>query len=825
MTTRYPAGRPGSPSPGQSAIPARLRPSGKSPILPLAMAGAIAVVCASTALSGVIGGGAWFAYVLVTVLVVMATGIGLRALHVPAFVVVLGQVLVLLCLVVTLFTQSALLGVLPGPSALGDLGTVLGQSIAEVQTGVPPVQADAPILCLVVLSLGLVAVAVDGLVTIAGVPAAAGLVLLCVYAVPASLDDDMLPWFSFVLGAAGFTALLAVDGVARHQAWRGKLGLPSTASSGIAPAAIGVTAVAAVLALVVGSTFTVIGTVGRLPGADGGSGGSGYLGITPFTTLRGLLNEKGTTELFDVFGLPNNPPYLNTVTLSDYVPNKGWQPESPMRAGVSANQARLPMAPGEAADNATTDIRIDPVNWEDFWLPTFGVPARLQNVPPTYHYDSESGVAYSQQAQHPANYTESAMLEQPSANQLRGAGTDYSEIDATYLKITGVNPRVTSLAQQITGGYDNAFDKAQALYNYFHDPANGFTYSTSTAPAQTSDALVDFLFNGKTGYCEQYASSMAVMLRAIGVPARVEIGFTDGYVSGNHRVITAQDAHAWVEVFFPDYGWITFDPTPLSDGRSQTPAYLGGSTSPGADSNPDTDKPAHDGAVNPAKQTKPQANQPTVRIGAPAGAQAGSTFPAWQLALLAALLLLGAVAAVLARRARSTGPPRRHQLLVGGAVGAWSLAVLVAAAFVSWWLVVLVIVLGMAAAPAVIRELRRRRRLHAVALLGANAAGAAWSELLAESWDRGTAVPTSETVRVAAHRLAKAHDLDKEGTESLHTLVGVVERSWYGSSTANPGDPTIVTAFDGVRRSLRRNAPLALRARLLPRSVLKPRKP
>jgi hypothetical protein len=317
---------------------------------------------------------------------------------------------------------------------------------------------------------------------------------------------------------------------------------------------------------------------------------------------------------------------------------------------------------------------------------------------------------------------------------------------------------------------------------------------------------------------------MAVMLRAIGIPTRVEIGFTDGYVSGDHRVITAQDAHAWDEVFFPDYGWITFDPTPLSDGRSQTPAYLGGNNSPGSNTNPGNDKPAHSGQQNQAKPTQPQTTQPTVRLGQPSGAQATSTFPTWQISLLGALLILAGLSTLLARRTRGTDPPRRRRLLVGVAIGAWSLAVLVAAAFVSWWLVALLIVLGIAAAPALIRGVRRRQRLHTIARLGANAAGAAWSELLAESWDRGTSVPGSDTVRTAATRLAKAHGLDQEGTESLTTLVGAVERSWYGSGTGDSGDPAIATAFDGVRRSLRRNAPLAFSARLLPRSVLKQRK-
>ena len=87
--------------------------TGRSPIRTLSLAGAVSVVCASTALSGVVGGASWFAYVLVTVLVMIVTGIGLRALRAPLVLVLVGQALVLLCLVVTLFTQSALLGVLP----------------------------------------------------------------------------------------------------------------------------------------------------------------------------------------------------------------------------------------------------------------------------------------------------------------------------------------------------------------------------------------------------------------------------------------------------------------------------------------------------------------------------------------------------------------------------------------------------------------------------------------------------------------------------------------------------------------------------------------
>jgi transglutaminase-like putative cysteine protease len=788
--------------------------------------GAIASICAATAVSGVVGGMSWLSYVIVSVVVVVATGTALRAVRVPAGVIWLGQAFVLLCLTVTLFTSSGFLVVLPGPTAVHDLGLVFTQAGSEVQNGVPPVAADQPILCLVVMSIGLVGIAVDTLAVTARVPAAAGLILLCVYAVPASLDDGLLPWWSFVLGAAAFTAMLAVDGVRRHQAWRGKLGLPAVATTGVAPATLAVTTVAALLALFVGGTFTVIGTVGRLPGADGSGGpGTGQLGIKPFTVLQGMLGDQGTTELFDVSGLPATPPYLQALTLDKYQPGTGWLPDTQMPAGVTANGG-LPAAPGQQSDDRTTKVTVHPVNWQDVWLPVFGMPTRLQGVSSDYRYDRGSGIVYSEKARQPGDYTEQADLTEPSATALRDDDTDYSQVNPKYLTISGISPRVTELARQITQNATTEFDKAQAIYTYFRTPANGFTYSTQTANPVTGDPLVDFLFYGKTGFCEQYASAMGVMLRSIGIPTRVAIGFTDGYESGDHRIITSQDAHAWDEVYFPSYGWITFDPTPLSDGRAQVPGYLStpqnsGTGNGAARQNPDGDNPK----TSTAPTTAPTTRAPVDTTRA-AGAGRSSSVPGWQVWTALLFLLAAGACTVLGVRDRRSGPaPGRHWF--GLAVATGGIGLILAAGLLSWWLSVLLVVLGIAAAPIAVREIRRRQRHRAVTARGPDAAGAAWDELLAESWDRGTVIPRSETLRVAAHRMAREHDLDDEGRESLRTLVGEVERSWYGAprpADPTPTPPVVVESFDRVRQSLHRNAPLALWAKLLPKSVLRPAK-
>jgi hypothetical protein len=840
ITQGRPTGGPPPPPRPQARPPRPARPQGPGHRTPpprptggqtagstLAMPAiaAIAAICAATAISGVVGGLSWLSYVVVSVVVVVATGTALRALRVPAGLIWLGQVFVLLCLTVTLFTSSGFLVMLPGPSALHDLGLVLRQAGAEVQNGVPPVAADQPILCLVVLSIGLVAVAVDTLAVTARVPAAAGLILLCVYAVPASLDDGLLPWWSFVLGAAAFTAMLAVDGVQRHQAWRGKLGLPTVATTGVAPATLAVTTVAALLALFVGGTFTVIGTVGRLPGADGnGSAGTGQLGIKPFTVLQGMLDHQGTTELFDITGLPETPPYFQALTLDDYRAGNGWVADTQMPAGVTASGA-LPQAPGQQTSDPTTRVNVHSVNWEDVWLPVFGMPTRLQGVPSEYRYDKDSGIVYSEKARKPGDYTEQADLTVPNATALRDDDTDYSQISPKYRKVSGINSRVSDLAAQLTRGATTEFDKAEAIYTYFRTPANGFTYSTQTANAVTGDPLVDFLFYGKTGFCEQYASAMGVMLRSVGIPARVAIGFTDGFESGGHRTITSQDAHAWDEVYFPSYGWITFDPTPLSDGRAQVPGFTtpknSGQGSGAARQNPDGDNPKTSTApVAPAKPTAP------VNTASAAGAGQTPSVPGWQVWTTVLLLLAAAVCAALGLRDRRAGRPTdRRWFTLTGITGA--LGVFLAVGLLSWWLSALLVVLGLAAAPALVRELRRRHRQRAVTARGPEAADAAWSELLAESWDRGAIIPRSETLRVAAHRMAREHGLDDEGRESLRTLVGEVERSWYGAPRPEGATPTssvVVESFDRIRRSLRRNAPLALRAKLLPRSVLRPAK-
>ena len=119
--------------------------------------------------------------------------------------------------------------------------------------------------------------------------------------------------------------------------------------------------------------------------------------------------------------------------------------------------------------------------------------------------------------------------------------------------------QVRTLAKTVTRGQTTPYAKARALQDYFR---NNFKYSVDVEPGHSDAAMVRFLFTDKAGYCEQFAGTYAAMARAIGLPARVAVGFTPGEFRNGSFVVTGRQAHAWPEVWVNGYGWVAFEPTP-----------------------------------------------------------------------------------------------------------------------------------------------------------------------------------------------------------------------------------------------------------------------
>lgn len=148
-------------------------------------------------------------------------------------------------------------------------------------------------------------------------------------------------------------------------------------------------------------------------------------------------------------------------------------------------------------------------------------------------------------------------------------GSYPSDIAGEYLQLPASLPRsVRSIAEQVTANRLTPYAKAVAIEQYL---SNTYTYSLekSTHPSRNEDFVSHFLFVDRTGYCDHFSTSMVVMLRSVGVPARWVKGFAPGTLQASSDgdglkevTVRNQDAHSWVEVYFPSMGWVPFEPTP-----------------------------------------------------------------------------------------------------------------------------------------------------------------------------------------------------------------------------------------------------------------------
>jgi transglutaminase-like putative cysteine protease len=158
-------------------------------------------------------------------------------------------------------------------------------------------------------------------------------------------------------------------------------------------------------------------------------------------------------------------------------------------------------------------------------------------------------------------FTADSRIQYVTIAQLRLAGNNYPQSIHNYLYLPDELPeRVRDLAVHLTINQPTPYDQVMAIQNYLRQ----FPYSLKVPGAPTNRDVADyFLFDLQKGYCDYFATTMAVMVRAIGIPARLVTGFSSGtYDYNTNRFVVVQaNAHSWVEVYFPGIGWVEFEPT------------------------------------------------------------------------------------------------------------------------------------------------------------------------------------------------------------------------------------------------------------------------
>ena len=226
---------------------------------------------------------------------------------------------------------------------------------------------------------------------------------------------------------------------------------------------------------------------------------------------------------------------------------------------------------------------------------------------------------------------------------------------------------VYRLAHRITAGARTPYDAVSAIETYL---STHYRYS-EFAPIRHL-ALRTFLLGAHRGYCQHFSGAMALMLRMVGIPARVAAGFSPGKPnSDGNYVVTDFDAHAWVETYFPGIGWVTFDPTPAGAPAQSRVSGLGSSIASSADPNKSSGSSSSDSKLHKGSVDVPNAGSP--------GSGSGQTLPlipiVASLGLLALVAIaMGGVQPLASPSAPIRGP--RGSPTAGGRLGARARAVM-----------------------------------------------------------------------------------------------------------------------------------------------------
>lgn len=317
-------------------------------------------------------------------------------------------------------------------------------------------------------------------------------------------------------------------------------------------------------------------------------------------TGRPLTGFTETVRLGDMGEILENPEVVLELTLSDTLSEKPFTKQQvfstlgsePLFRGTVMEiyeNGRWKQLPGEQYQRFSRRDRDAPITQKYRVLP-IGSRALFSFGDTAYAQSSSRGRQLTrQQFSDEIKRDPEAPLDQPFDYIVRSNPGDFDttfaeqrgywsrfyllEFFGVYQRVLRQFPddlqRVRELAETVTESSKNAMEKAQRLERYFTE-SDEFTYSLDLSIQDASvDPIEDFLFNRKTGHCEYYASSMAMMLRSVGIPSRLVSGFKGGQYDEDRKLYLVMQlhAHSWVEAFI-DGRWRVFDPTPATRGES-----------------------------------------------------------------------------------------------------------------------------------------------------------------------------------------------------------------------------------------------------------------
>ncbi|MHB8511201.1 MAG: transglutaminase TgpA family protein [Actinomycetota bacterium] len=555
------------------------------------------------------------------------------------------------------FYHGKTLLLLPTPAMFASVAHAIAAGIRSSTTEVAPIPPLPWVLLLVSMIVwAAVWLADDALQKLRHPLLAIGFVLP-IFVFPGTLLDSPHRVVDVGLFLAGALAVLFVDESKRLARWG------RTAGIGLGGWRSG-------LAFRIGAVVTVLAVVsapfvpgyGRPPGggaAEAGDNGAAGARVTisPLVSIRPRLSSTQIIPLFTV--ISPQPSYWRLTSLGTFT-GTYWLPLAESATQMISDLQTSPSPTPARASLIHEQVTIDSLGGP--WLPAAYQPIEVFDRGGV-HFGQDSRTLFpSTPIQRGDSYGVDSVIADPSAEALNAITSIPSTGLSEYLHLPPTPQVVVALAKSWTESDSTPFERAVSLQNHLRT----FTYDEQVKAGHDFKTLEEFLTKTKRGYCEQFAGSMAVLARILGIPSRVAIGFSTGNAMPDQRyLITSRHAHAWVELWFPGYGWLPFEPTPRTDGTMIVPSYTQPAGSQPSQSAAAAPVPSVSGSPS-AAPTKTKKNLSEQNTGATV--TTSKKTPAWLFAILVlvAIALLAAVglpgAGLLKRRIRlrRAGPDTRE---------------------------------------------------------------------------------------------------------------------------------------------------------------------
>lgn len=707
----------------------------------------------------VVSAGAWLFGAVALCILILATGYLARLRRLPAIAVSLIEAgLWIAVMTAVFFADTALLWVIPTPETLEVVPQLTSEAFEQITLGSAPLDATRALGFLIVGAMGLLTIIVDHVVLTARMPLLASVGIIAVSLIPAIAVPRSVDVMAFVLLSASILFLIRAETRSREK----PVAADSARATGVPATALSIGAIAVVVALV--ATPTLPSPIAR---AGSGIGGSGPR-IDANLNLGDDLRRPQEFEALRAWSDAPSMPYLRATTLTRF-DGAVWQPDRVRTVPLDDEQGFGELSIDEEIRMTEYRTNVEVTNLASVWLPISypavdveGVDGMWSAVP--YNRTVVSQTGSSSQGQ---TYEVISTVPRPTLEQIRAreAATDGQRDDTLSLP-DDMPASIEAAAIEVTDGTTNDYDALVELQRWFR--SGEFRYSLD-APVeegfdgQGADAVAEFL-EVKSGYCIHYAAAFALMARTLDMPSRIVIGYLPGVATTDRAddevvyTVASSQLHAWPEVYFDGVGWIAFEPT---NSLGSPTAFLPAAAAEGELGNADDPSAAPSASATPSATANP--NDPlNPREDTADGSTVGTVNPLPTVSVLLGILLL-------------------------------------------------------LAAPAIAREVRRRQLLTA-AQNGDSAA--AWTTVQDAAIDVGIAVPSSESPRAFAARLAAEQGASPQ---RLNLLVGAIERAsyapdrvagyWHGDGVADAATAVraeILSAAPPARRILAVIAPRSL---------------